>query len=112
MPVDDNAKIRAGLADFITDQEDGKRDLNTDLPTPDAIRYFQFGRIMQVGFDMKCWGAAIDQASAIMVSRDRKGRTEAVDMATGMDKSERDKYRSGQMWETVPDDDKKKRKLL
>ena len=114
MAEESNTKIQANLQSFLTEQGRGddkdntRRDLNTDLPTGQSVRFMQFCRLMQSGFGLKAWGEIGDQAGAIMVSNKRQGREEAVESLVGMDKKEREKFRFGPEWSDKEDKDKKK----
>ncbi|KAF5042718.1 hypothetical protein DSECCO2_509620 [anaerobic digester metagenome] len=109
MAEESNTKIQANLQSFLTEhdhteKDNSRRDLNTDLPTGQSVRFMQFCRLMQSGFQLKAWGEIGDQAGAIMVSNKRQGRTEAVDALTGMDKKERERYRMGPSWDDKSED--------
>ena len=109
MAEESNTKIQANLQTFLTEQDNKdkdntRRDLNTDLPTGQSVRFFQFCRLMQHGFGLKAWGNVADQAAAIMVSNKRQGRQEAVEALTGMDKKERERYRMGPSWDDKEQD--------
>ena len=109
MAEESNTKIQANLQSFLTEQDrtdkdNTRRDLNTDLPTGQSVRFMQFCRLMQSGFELEAWGKIGDQASAIMVSNKRQGREEAVTALVGMDKKERERFRAGPQWEDKPDE--------
>jgi len=109
MTEESNTKIQANLQSFLTEQDrterdNSRRDLNTDLPTGQSIRFMQFCRLMQSGFQLKAWGTIADEASAIMVSNKRQGREEAVTALVGMDKKERERFKMGPSWEDKPDE--------
>lgn len=111
MAEESNTKIQANLQSFLTEQDhsendSSRRDLNTDLPTGQSVRFLQFCRLMQSGFQLKAWGTIADQAGAIMVSNKRQGREEAVTALVGMDKKERERFKMGPQWEDKSEEKK------
>jgi hypothetical protein len=103
MAEQDKTKIQGGLADFLTRQTDESQDMNTILPTSDSVRFIQFCRIMSSGFNLECYRSVADQADRIMVSKDGRGRDQAVEGFVGMDRSEREKWRMGPQGRAVED---------
>ncbi len=92
----DKTKIQSSFQEFLTDPRDSNRDMSSILPTSDSVRFIQFCRLMHSGFGMKCFKDIADQAEAIMVSKDGRGRDQAVDSLVGMmDRFEKDKWRMG-----------------
>ena len=105
---DDKTAIQGNFQTYLTDQKEGKEDLNTDYPGPDAVRFLQFHRIMEVGFGMASSGVIANQTDKIMVSYKRQGRTEAKESLIGMDQKEFKRSMYGPQWQDVDDSKKKK----
>ncbi len=109
MAEESNTRIAGNFQTFLTDQTEGKEDLNTDLPTGDNIRFIQFCRGMQVGLGMQCYKTIADQTDGIMVSNGRKGREESVASLIGMDRKEKTRFTFGPQWNDVDGDTKGKK---
>lgn len=111
--ADDKTKIQGNFQQYLTEQHESSKDQNTDLPNGDNIRFMQFCRLMGLkeedgGFGLEVFNKIADQAGAIMVSRERLGRTEAKEALIGMDKKEMERRMYGPVFRPDEEPDAKK----
>lgn len=98
--ADDTAKIQSRYQDFLTQQEDTSRFMNSDFPTGEAVKFIQFCALMGApedkgGFGLAAFNTIADQASAIMVSRNRQGRQEVAGVSSAITMQKNELWRYG-----------------